>query len=131
MRTGYIQGNVSWFQWCGEVWQNSDARRDLVSFKRPSWTPPSLPRTPGCVVPEGANLNDEKNLTLATIKIVPGYYRHSRRTAQTFVCKHEKACAGTSMDPDSDDSEDRRLEGDELCRAGFTGNSRRCFQERS
>ena len=57
------------------------------------------------------------------LKIIPGYYRHSRQTAQTFECKHKRACAGTSTDPESDDVADARLLdlGDELCRIGFTG----------
>ena len=76
-----------------------------------------------CKVPEGAVLNDERNLTIDNLIIKKGYYRHSRHTAQTFVCRHPKACAGTSTDPDSDDVEDMRLEGDELCRVGFTGAS--------
>ena len=81
------------------------------------------PSHPGacCRVPEGAELNDEMNLTINKLQIKPGYYRHSRFTAQTFVCRHPKACAGTSTDPNSDDVEDMRLEGDELCRVGFTG----------
>ena len=80
-----------------------------------------LPSYPGCKVPEGAELNDEHNLTIDKVKIKEGYYRHTRFTAQTFVCRHPKACAGTA-DPNSDDVEDIRLEGDELCRVGFTGN---------
>ena len=61
------------------------------------------------------------NITNATTHPHYGYYRHSRFTAQTFKCRHPKACAGTA-DPSSDKVEDLRLEGDELCRTGFTGN---------
>ena len=74
-----------------------------------------------CNIFEGAKGTDERNLTINKIKIKEGYYRHTRFTAQTFVCRHPKACAGT-MNSDSDDIEDVRLEGDELCRVGFTGN---------
>ena len=75
----------------------------------------------GCKVPEGVERDDEKILTISKVKIMEGYYRHSRYTAQTFECRHPKACAGTSTDPYSDDVEKMRLEGDELCRVGFTG----------
>ena len=81
------------------------------------------PSHPGacCKVFEGAVFSDDMNMTIDKLVIKKGYYRHSRYTAQTFVCRHPKACAGTSTDPKSDDMEDMRLEGDELCRVGFTG----------
>ena len=60
-----------------------------------------------CKLPEGAVLTDERNLTIDKIKIKEGYYRHSRYTAQTFVCRHPKACTGTA-DPNSDDVEKRK-----------------------
>ena len=75
-----------------------------------------------CECPEGAEC--ELDSTIETISIEQGYYRHTRSTAQVFECKHAEACAGTSTDPDSDDVEDMRLEGDELCRVGFTGETR-------
>ena len=81
------------------------------------------PLHPGacCKIFEGAKGTDERNLTIDKVKIKEGYYRHSRFTAQTFKCRHPKACAGTA-DPSSGKVEDLRLESDELCRAGFTGN---------
>jgi hypothetical protein len=85
--------------------------------------PTTVPFFLGCKVPEGTTRDDENNMTISKLKIKKGYYRHSRYTAQTFECRHKKACAGTSTDPDSDAVEDMRLEGDELCRVGFTGAS--------
>ena len=77
---------------------------------------------PGCKFFEGAERNDEGNLTIDKVKIKEGYYRHSRYTAQTFRCLHPKACVGTA-DPSSGNLEDVRLESDELCRVGFTGDA--------
>lgn len=72
-----------------------------------------------CECPAGASC--QLGSTIESIRINEGYYRHTRARAQTFECNHPVACAGTSTDPDSDDVEDVRLEGDELCRIGFTG----------
>ena len=73
-----------------------------------------------CECPTGASCS--LGSTIESIMIEEGYYRHSRATAQTFECKHpEEACAGTSTNPNSNDVERMRLEGDELCRVGFTG----------
>jgi len=73
-----------------------------------------------CDCPVGATCKVGTTKDRLTIK--EGYYRHSRTTAQILECKQLKGCAGTSTDPDSDDVEGgMRLEGDELCRAGFTG----------
>ena len=72
-----------------------------------------------CDCPAGATC--KAGTTKDSITIKEGYYRHSRTTAQILECRQPKGCAGTSTDPESDDVEDMRLEGDELCRAGFTG----------
>ena len=74
-----------------------------------------------CECPTGATC--KLGSTIESVRIKEGFYRHSRASAQTFECRHPKACAGTSTDPQSDDVEDMRLEGDELCRVGFTGES--------
>mmetsp|Transcript_106080 Transcript_106080/g.306893 ORF Transcript_106080/g.306893 Transcript_106080/m.306893 type:complete len:646 (-) Transcript_106080:221-2158(-) len=72
-----------------------------------------------CECPAGAVC--KLGTTIESMRIKDGFYRHSRASAQTFECRHPNACAGTSTDPESDDVEKMRLEGDELCRVGFTG----------
>ena len=107
-----IEGSSSRGTWGTKTGKSSKEKRYC--------TPNEVGDSPACCeCPTGAVC--KLGSTVDSIRVKKGYYRHSRASAQTFECRHPKACAGTSTDPGNDDVEKMRLEGDELCRVGFTG----------